>query len=378
MKEPEVQHILENNIENILKACLGFTGSFASRPQFPLKNSIQADLGVTDSSGNILALFECKGDVGVNELVTGIGQVVQYQNHIEKAFEYSYHPSAQAFLVVPKHVLEVYEVQYLFFPEHSGIILIDEATKKFISMRKERISTERLSRTKIISPYYIRDNRLGELYLGLKIIEAITPILGEQRITMDVVKRMMERVIINIGNARNISISLHGLGFIDHENRLTAEGQRHARMDYFEFCKSLSRGQIAPFLNVIAASLLRIAEDSGERSYSGFSTNPDSIKEKIKEMFGGYDILYLTESGTRYVSSWMNILRDDLRAVDFPPRDYSNLRINYLPIIGNPFRMKETHEEEGFKKCRYVLEGLKKIPGLVKEVICNNGQNSSG
>lgn len=374
MEETEVQHILENDIQNILKACLGFTGNFTPKPQFPLKNGIQADLGVTDDSGNVLALFECKGSVGINDLVTGIGQVAQYQNHVEEKFEYGYSQLAKAFLVIPKHVLEVYELPYLYFPEHSGIILIDEATKKFISIRKEKMSAERLSRTKIISPYYVRDNRLGELYLGLKIIEAITPLLGIERITMKVVGGLMERVIINRGNARNISISLHGLGFVDHENRLTAEGQRHARMDYFEFCKNLAHDQVAPFLNVIMAALLKIVNEKNT-NYSSFSTTLEEIKGKILEMFDNYDVLYLTESGSRYLSSWMNILKDDLRAISFATRDYNNMSINYLPISGNPFLMKEIHQSENFVKCNYVLQGVKRIPGLVKQVICNNGQN---
>lgn len=365
MNEPEVQEVLESNLGQILKACLGYNGNFVPKAQFPLENGIQADLGAVDDSGNIIALFESKGNVNINELVRGIGQVMQYQYHINKKIGYNYVNVARAFLVIPKGINEVYDFEKISFPENSGIILIDEMSKNFILMTKKRINSGKLKKTNIISPYYIRDNRLGEIYLGLKMIEAISPKVLKGKINMKYVRAELVKVIKNKGNARNIAISLHGLGFLDKENRLTAEGQRHVRMDYYEFCKNISYDQIAPFINLITNALVKIANKKGGIDYSNIKTSGDELKNEILEIFSGNDVLYLTESGTRYISSWMGILKDDLGAISFKRGSYEKgVKINYFPCKGYPFLMKEIPTSNRERDCGYVFDGLEAISKL--------------
>ena len=44
------------------------------------------------------------------------------------------------------------------------------------------------------------------------------------------------------------------------------------------------------------------------------------IVEKIRKKYNGKDIMYLTESDGRYISSWLNIMRDDYGILDFKSR----------------------------------------------------------
>ena len=52
---------------------------------------------------------------------------------------------------------------------------------------------------------------------------------------------------------------------------------------------------------------------------------------KFKKKRDNKDILFLTESETRYISSWLNMFRDDFGFLDFQPRQ-TNRKINYNPL----------------------------------------------
>jgi len=364
VEENEVQRFLENNLRAILSACMGYNGPYVSKPQFILKNGIQTDLGVIDNSGKIIALFESKGDVNINELVRGIGQLMQYQYHIDQNIGYDYLPTAKAFLVTPKTVIDRYNFEYLSFPQNSGIILIDGKMGTFLLQSKKRKNTGKLKKTEIISPYYIRDNRLGEIYLGLKIVEAISPKTLEGKVNMKAIKNQLVKVIKNKGNARNIPISLHGLGFLGEENRLTAEGQRHVRMDYFEFCKNLSYDHLVPFFNLIMTALTLIANKK-KIDYSSITTSASEIKKEILKIFNGNDVLYVTQSKTRYISSWMSILKEDLGAISFKAGNYQGgIKINYFPNKGCPFLMRQMPVSADCRDYDYIVKGLEVISKL--------------
>ena len=52
---------------------------------------------------------------------------------------------------------------------------------------------------------------------------------------------------------------------------------------------------------------------------------------QIKKKYDGKDVLFLTQAGRRYASSWLNIFRDDFGFIDFAPRR-TNRIINYNPL----------------------------------------------
>ena len=49
---------------------------------------------------------------------------------------------------------------------------------------------------------------------------------------------------------------------------------------------------------------------------------------KISNKYNGKEIMYLTESKGRYISSWLNIMRDDYGILDFQSRS-NNRKLNY-------------------------------------------------
>ena len=72
-----------------------------------------------------------------------------------------------------------------------------------------------------------------------------------------------------------------------------------------------------------------------------FYENPINLNKSLKDikqdflnMYNNHEILFFTQSETRYLSSWLNILRDDFGCLDFQTR--SNHRIlNYIPYMLN-------------------------------------------
>lgn len=54
------------------------------------------------------------------------------------------------------------------------------------------------------------------------------------------------------------------------------------------------------------------------------------IADLIKEKYNGKDILYLTQSNGRYISSWLNIMRDDLGCITFKSRSRDR-EIRFIP-----------------------------------------------
>jgi len=364
MTEYQVLKFLENNLGEVLSTCLKYQGAFKSKGEFRLSNGIQVDLAALDSSNRVVGLFEAKGSVGINDLVKGIGQVFQYQNHVDKKLEYDYAPKAKSFLVIPIDVYRRLDFRKFKFPKGTGIILVDPKQNTFLLLGKKKIKQGMMKNIKIISPYYVRDNRLGEIYLGLKTIETLSPRVKTGKLKMAEVKEQLKKIIKNKGNARNIGITLRGLGFIDRENRLTAEGQRHLRMTYEDFCKKLALNQLAPFLNLIMIALVEIALEKGNNLNKIILDNLEELRQKIISHYG-QNVLYVTDSKTRYISSWMNILKEDLGAVSFKPGSYSQgIKINYFPTEGLPFHMEKIPVSPRARKYEYVSKGLNILANL--------------
>ena len=84
------------------------------------------------------------------------------------------------------------------------------------------------------------------------------------------------------------------------------------------------------------------------------------IKNKIFEKWNNRDVLFLTESNGRYISSWLNIMRDDFGIISFDSR--KNLRkINYNPLILNDNELLRL-----IKKNSVAYDYLKKYYGILR------------
>ncbi|MFR4231725.1 hypothetical protein, partial [Clostridium sp.] len=58
--------------------------------------------------------------------------------------------------------------------------------------------------------------------------------------------------------------------------------------------------------------------------------NNQQISDLIRNRYDGKDVLFLTESNGRYISSWLNIMRDDFGCIQFAARS-SERKIIYKP-----------------------------------------------
>ncbi|WP_154079294.1 hypothetical protein [Helicobacter pylori] len=60
----------------------------------------------------------------------------------------------------------------------------------------------------------------------------------------------------------------------------------------------------------------------------------NEIAERIRTNFNNHEVLFLTESNSRYISSWLNIAKDDFAFFDFTKR-LAQRQLIFNPFISN-------------------------------------------
>ncbi|TVW07529.1 hypothetical protein AZK09_10685 [Streptococcus pneumoniae] len=91
------------------------------------------------------------------------------------------------------------------------------------------------------------------------------------------------------------------------------------------------------------------------------------IAEKIRDKYNGKDVLFLTDSDSRYISSWLNIMRDDIGCISFEPRSAKRI-INFIPKDLTSKSRCEKIEEFSVAQ-NYVDEYLKIKKDLMREIL---------
>ena len=81
------------------------------------------------------------------------------------------------------------------------------------------------------------------------------------------------------------------------------------------------------------------------------------ICEKIRSQFDGKDVLFLSESNGRYISSWLNILRDDFGCLSILPRNKNRI-LNYDISSLNQESLSSKIDEH--TQAKHYLKNLKK------------------
>lgn len=278
----------------------------------------------------IRAIIECKGfKVGINDFVRGIGQVLQYESFKEKNVDigFDYSETFNTILIYPSSIIRnnLSDFKGLKYPKSTIIIEINDGTNisRTIKPKDYSFKDETSLDVSIISQYYIRDNRLFELYLLLKYLIMLQKSGSNKKID----RKNLENNILrrldtpNNRNWRNAFISLSSLGFINKNNFPTENGKKIGQLDYEDFLIIIYRSYIGPYID-------EITEFFCKKSSNLNLSNAD-ICQEINKIHDDNEILFLTESKGRYMSSWLNIMRDDYGIIDFMPR--SSLRkINYI------------------------------------------------
>jgi hypothetical protein len=88
--------------------------------------------------------------------------------------------------------------------------------------------------------------------------------------------------------------------------------------------------------------------------------NNQDIKNHIFHKYNSRDVLFLTESDGRYISSWLNILRDDFGCINFQPRSSKR------EIIYNPIELNELSLQQYIKNNSRAYEYIEKYNNLLR------------
>ncbi|TQR60557.1 hypothetical protein DMC01_05220 [Campylobacter troglodytis] len=197
----------------------------------------------------------------------------------------------------------------------------------------------------MISQYYIHDTRIFEFYFLLRVL-VIYKLKRIKIHRQELEKELIHRLTMlnnklempNINGLRNMFITLNQLGLIVN-NIPTERGFILANLDYSDFALQFFE-YLRPYFEV----LLGILEKNSDLEQS-------KIFDLISQKYGGKEVIWLAEfqkkdrgKNTRYISSYLNILRDGYGVLDFAPRS-SNRKILFNPLQTNERAFKEHIEK---------------------------------
>lgn len=317
---------------------------FSIVPEVQFINGITADFAMYNNEGQIISIIECKGDdIGVTEYVRGIGQITQYEYFKRNNITGNINKDCRVFLSFPSSLMQdcSFDVSKFAYPQNTELLIVNTENKSpiVINPSKDYDKIQRELNTIQLSPYYFRDTRIAELYIVL--LEAVKryKIHNHKKISRVECGSILETYnTINKRNARNVFIALSSLGFIDSENIPTMKGLELARLDFSSFCSTVIFEYYKPFVNAVFRSFDIVQRQNDTYNLKSISNSEIS---QIIHNFYKKDIYYLTESNGRYMSSWLNSLRDDVGCITFKPKQQTKeIIINYNPIYSKEYTTK--------------------------------------
>ena len=328
MKETVFHELLIDNQEvrnSVLNALniKDYSYEFVHEDQYP--NGLYADFTV--KKGNVVkAILELKGsDIGVNDFVRGVGQVFEYQHFADsnmsiKGYEYD---DAVAVYLLPSSITQQksFNIGLFKYPEKTVLMELNEHNHnvRLISEKElQNLAEAEKSDLVSISQYYIRDNRLFELYLCLKYCQ-IQMLFGKTSVDRkEAEKTFLQKLNTpNNNNWRNAFISLSSLGLIDTQNLPTIIGSKYATGTYSNFAYEMYQSYIKVYIDLLMGVLYKFKE---KEKKDVFVAKYNDIANIINKMYMNKKVMFVTDSDNRYLSSWLNIMRDDYRCIDFESR----------------------------------------------------------
>ena len=359
--EAFVQELIRDNInfQKYIIDNLGhkYHGSERFVPEVKYINGITVDFKVIRDN-EIIALVECKsGGINVTDYVRGIGQLLQYEYFREEnitTHEETYSNKFKTVYFYPSDVIKNNSFNVARFKYPRSTQLLEVNIDNFIVRSIGEDELEKIEDVWVdksaVSQYYFRDNRIFELYMLLtyisredeKNVEAIKRSVAE--------KESLRRLETpNNNNWRNAFITLSTLGFINTDNMLNEAGKYMVQKTYEEFCLEIFNSYIKPYASTIVTAM----ENNPKIPLKDLAVN-------INRMFGDRPVLYLTDSKTRYLSSWLNIFRDDYGFIDFTARSSER------KFIYNPFVLDDVTFLDNIKKYNKARKYLERQDHLIK------------
>ncbi len=323
--------IKDINIKDGISNILNIEQDFKLIHEDEYINGITADFTLK-SNDKIRAIVEVKGaKINVTDYVRGIGQIFQYEYFYENNItpkSIPYHDTFNTIYIFPSAVIRnnSFNIARFKYPETVLLLEINEKNKAIRCIEKselEKLASATVENNLVtISQYYFRDNRIFEYYILLNYLQLLTVYMRQSKINrQDLEKNFLEKIgTINNRNWRNAFITLSRLGLINSNNIPTVVGQRLALLDYEEFAYEIYISYIYPY----AEQLIYCFEKNCS------TMNNQELSAIIRNKFKGRNVLFLTESDGRYISSWLNILRDDYGIFSFEARSKTKI-LNYNP-----------------------------------------------
>lgn len=323
MTEKELHNLIKDDItiQNDLLITLGISdphAMFNSEDQYP--NGMFADFSILNGA-KVYAIVELKGsDIFVTDFVRGTGQVYQYNNFIKQNLSIKSYDYTEAFTVLcfPSSLISdaLYNIGFFCYPENCRIVEFNEVNHTFRIITKHDLDVFAGARGRemiTVSPYYVRDNRIFELYLSLRYLQ-IKKLVGASTADRKKAELFLKQInTINNGNWRNAFIGLSSLSLIDKNNIPTVIGSNYANLPYEEFAFEIYDSYIKQYFEIILNSILLNQTPGGNMTL-------DEMNSSINSMYGGKEVLFLTDSQNRYLSSWLMIMKDDFGCIDFPSK----------------------------------------------------------
>lgn len=332
-------------------------------------NGITSDFIVYDENQTLGAIIECKrADIGVTEYVRGVGQLFQYEYFQEEGIsprkfaEIKYDEKIKNnILLIPSGFIRNTKLNIgrFRYPNSAKILEVHEKNKNVRQVSKEELSKLALSEDKkvhTICQYYVRDIRLFEVYILHQLLSALA-IMSIKRTRQVIEQDLLREIsVINNKNWRNAFITLSSLGFIGNENRPLGLSSSLVHLSVIEYINTLYEEYIYPFVDEIMQVLVDNAKENK------VSMNNQAIAKEIRRRHNGFDVLYLTDSNGRYISSWLNLMRDDLGCISFEARSPERT-INYEPKILN--QRERVNQIEKYSKATEYIEAYNKIKNKI-------------
>lgn len=328
--EVHTRVINNNTVRDGIMNALGIIGDVKFIHEDEYINGIVADFSII-ANNKIRAIMECKGGhIGITDYVRGIGQVFQYEYFAEKNIMHKSIPYDESFNSIyffPDSVIRNNTFNIAKFKYPQSLILLEinstnNAVRLISKKELEELENAYESNLVTISQYYFRDNRIFEYYILLKYLLYLEERGFKDFDRKELENRFLKKIgTINNGNWRNAFITVSNLGLINNKNMLTEAGKAMVIKSYEDFAVEMYNSYIKVYFEEIFNTF--------QRSSSSCLNNQELVVE-IRKYYKDRDVLYLTQSNGRYISSWLNIMRDDYGCLKFEPRS-ANRKIIYNP-----------------------------------------------
>jgi len=362
MRENRVHDLIiqnQNNIQYGINSLLSISNNTNYIHEDTYINGITADFTILENN-KIRAIIECKaGDIGVTDYVRGIGQSLQYEYFYDEKISprgFEYHQNFNSILLFPSSVVREnnFNIGNFKYPLSTLLFEINDTNSivRHIEQKElDKLKQASLSGLVTISQYYFRDTRIYEAYILLKHLSYLSHIYSA------INRRTLENEFLrkigtqNNNNWRNAFITLSSLGLITSQNLPTPFGFTFAHLTFEEFASKIMFSYMQPYVR-------ELYEVFNNNRF--IQLNNQDIKDSIYRKYNNRDVLFLTESNGRYISSWLNILRDDFGCINFQPRS------SQREIIYNPIELNELSLQQYIKNNSIAYKYIEKYNNLLR------------